>query len=184
MECNVGHFMGWSVWDSHWMDCWKMYCYLQIINMGIKKRWYSEVYCEQFWCISLSLKELPSAEMVTCSRWDSFNSSDDSLSITLLSPTTCTGSRGHLRMELAFLIFMKSPPTCCRETAATADYSIENGWCHCRSKGTEVYLNRMLWSVMEWNVGTCNQLKCWNGMFACVMAWGFVHFHGTEFSEV
>ena len=36
--------------------------------------------------------------------WDSCTSS----SITLLSPTTCTGARGHPRMELAFLISLLS----------------------------------------------------------------------------
>ena len=60
------------------------------------------------WCISLSLKELPSAEIVTCRGWDSFTSRDNSLSIKFLSPTTCTGSRGHPRMELA-LISQVSP---------------------------------------------------------------------------
>ena len=53
--------------------------------------------------ISLLLKELPSAVTVTCRRRDSCTSSDDSLSIILLSPTTCTGSRGHPKMNLAFL---------------------------------------------------------------------------------
>ena len=57
-----------------------------------------------FGCISLLLKELPSAEIVSCRGWDSCISSDDSLSIILLSPTTCTESRGHPRMELAFLM--------------------------------------------------------------------------------
>ena len=55
-------------------------------------------------CISLLLKELPSAEIVSCRWWDSCTSSDDSLSIILLSPTTYTESTGHPRMELAFLI--------------------------------------------------------------------------------
>ena len=54
-------------------------------------------------CIRLLLKQLPSAVIVTCRGWDSCTSSDDSLSIILLSPTTCTGSRGQQRMELAFL---------------------------------------------------------------------------------
>ena len=45
--------------------------------------------------------------------------------------------------------FIKSPPVCCWDAAAPADYSIENGWCHHRviervqecplhSKGTEL----------------------------------------------
>ena len=37
--------------------------------------------------------ELPSAEIVSCRGWDSCTSSDDSLSIILLSPTTCIESR-------------------------------------------------------------------------------------------
>ena len=37
--------------------------------------------------------------------------------------------------------FIKSPPACCRDAAATADYSIENGWCHHRNKGTKVCFN-------------------------------------------
>ena len=53
--------------------------------------------------ISLLLKELPSAVKVTYRGWGSCTS-DDSLSIILLSPTTRTGSRGHSRMELAILI--------------------------------------------------------------------------------
>ena len=89
----------------------------------------NEVYMEQCWlysltaaggkdlrflsfthlgCISLLLKELPSAVRVTCRGWDSIISSDDSLFIILLSPSTCTGSRGHPRMELAFLISLSS----------------------------------------------------------------------------
>ena len=28
--------------------------------------------------------------------------------------------------------FIKSPPVCCQDAAAPADYSIENGWCHHR----------------------------------------------------
>ena len=39
---------------------------------------------------------------------DSFTSSNNSLSIFLLSPTTCTRSRGHQRMEMAFLISLSS----------------------------------------------------------------------------
>ena len=58
--------------------------------------------------ISLLLKELPSAEIVSCRGRDSCTSSDDSLSIILLSPTTCTESRGHPRMQLAFLISLSS----------------------------------------------------------------------------
>ena len=45
-------------------------------------------------CISLSLKELPSAEIVSCRGWDFCCSSDDSYS--------------HPRMELAFLISLSS----------------------------------------------------------------------------
>ena len=40
--------------------------------------------------------------------WDSCTTSDDSLSIILLSSTTSTGSRGHPRMELALLISLSS----------------------------------------------------------------------------
>ena len=58
--------------------------------------------------ISLLLTELPSDVIVTCWGRDSITSSDDSLSIILLSPTTCSGSRGHPRMELAFLISLSS----------------------------------------------------------------------------
>ena len=43
-----------------------------------------------WWCINLLLKELPSAEIVSCRGRDSCTSSNDSLSIILLSPTTCT----------------------------------------------------------------------------------------------
>ena len=57
------------------------------------------------WGVSVyQLKELPSAVTVSCKGWDCFTSSNDSLSIILLSPTTCTGSRGHPRMELDFVI--------------------------------------------------------------------------------
>ena len=59
-------------------------------------------------CISLSLKELPSAVKVSCRGWNFCTSSDVSLSIILLSPTTCTGSRGDPRMELAFFISLSS----------------------------------------------------------------------------
>ena len=77
---------------------------------------HSEVCWEQCWlysltaagrnlgCISLSLKELPSAVTVTCRGRDSCTSSTDSLSIILLSPTTFTRSRGHPRVELAAVL--------------------------------------------------------------------------------
>ena len=59
-------------------------------------------------CIGLLLKELPGAEIVACRERDSLTSSDDSWSIILLSATTCTGSRGHPRKELTFLISLSS----------------------------------------------------------------------------
>ena len=52
--------------------------------------------------------ELPSDVIVTYRSWDSFTISDDSFSIILLSPITCTGSRGHPRMKLAFFITLSS----------------------------------------------------------------------------
>ena len=51
---------------------------------------------------------LPSAVTVTCKGRDSCTSSNDSLSIILLSPTTWTGSRGYPRTELAFLMSLSS----------------------------------------------------------------------------
>ena len=49
-------------------------------------------------CISLLLKELPSAVIVTCRGCDSCSSSDDSLSIILLPPTIwCCGHLGQYR---------------------------------------------------------------------------------------
>ena len=55
------------------------------------------------------------------------------LSIILLSPTTCTESRGHPRVELAFLISLWSLLLSTVEMLlALSDYSIENGWCHHR----------------------------------------------------
>ena len=48
--------------------------------------------------------ELCSAVRVPCRGWDGFSDMDDSLAVILLSPTTCTGSSGHPRTELAFFI--------------------------------------------------------------------------------
>ena len=73
-------------------------------------------------CISLSLKELPTAVIVSCRGLDSFTSSDHSLSIILLSPTTCTGRASQDGGSLLDK-FIKSPPACCQDDAAPADYS-------------------------------------------------------------
>ena len=59
-------------------------------------------------CINLLLKELPRAVRVSYRGRDSFTNSDDSFSIILPSSTTCTESRGHPWMELAFLMSLSS----------------------------------------------------------------------------
>jgi len=52
----------------------------------------------------LSLKELLSALMVSCMGWETLSNVEDSSVIILLSPTTCTESRGQPETELAILI--------------------------------------------------------------------------------
>ena len=81
-------------------------------------------------------QELPSAERVTCRRWDSFTSSDDSLSIILLSPTHLHWVKRASQDGAGLLEkLIKSPPASCWDAAAPADYAIENGWCHHRVIG-------------------------------------------------
>ena len=55
---------------------------------------------------SLPLKELSSALRAPCIGWESFSNGADSFAVTLLSPTICTESRGHLKTELVFMIII------------------------------------------------------------------------------
>uniref|UniRef100_A0A8D3AWL7 Protein-glutamine gamma-glutamyltransferase K n=1 Tax=Scophthalmus maximus TaxID=52904 RepID=A0A8D3AWL7_SCOMX len=53
---------------------------------------------------TLGVKELFSAETVSCVGWESLSITDDSFTLILLFPTTGTVSKGHPTTELAFLI--------------------------------------------------------------------------------
>ena len=103
LSADILHSAGYRVRSiDYWEQCW-LY---SLTAAGRKDLRYLSF--THFGCISLLLKELPSAVRVTCRGWDSCTSSDDSLSIILLSPTTCTEPRGHPRMEMAFLTSLSS----------------------------------------------------------------------------
>ena len=97
-------------------------------------------------------KELPSAVRVTCRGWDSYISRDDSLSIILLSPTTCTWVKRASQDEAGFLYkFIKSPQACCWDAAAPADYT-ENGWCHHRIIESALCSPKVLSFLNRWSL--------------------------------
>ena len=78
----------------------------------------------------LLLRELPSAVKVTCRQWDAVITAcppSCSLPPPALDQESIPGWNWHSSYK-----FIKSPTACCRDAAAPADYSIENGWCHHR----------------------------------------------------
>lgn len=56
--------------------------------------------------LGVSLNELSSA--VSCMGWERLSNMDDSLTIILLSPNTCTVSRGASRTQAAFLLSLSN----------------------------------------------------------------------------
>ncbi|KAK5603341.1 hypothetical protein CRENBAI_009662 [Crenichthys baileyi] len=76
-------------------------------------------------CCSLSLKELSSSAAASCIGWETLSNSHAIFARVILSPTTCTGSRGYPRTELTFLMSLTNHFL--DKLLLPTDYTIEGG---------------------------------------------------------
>ena len=119
-------------------------------------------------CFSLTLKEVPSAEIVTC------RGGTPSPAAMTACPSFCSLTPPALGLEgipgcISLLNkFIQSLPTRCLDAAAPADYFIENGWCHHRviersqefplhSKGSE--LPQQMESALTFLICCCSVIS-------------------------